>query len=400
MPIKFRCVHCGQYLGISRSKAGTVVDCPTCGRSVGVPQKDGQAERVDSPSLNHNDSELAEALREVAAIAQSSDVAVPQKPPESRHDSDARETREVYAPPPQVVPADPLSPAKPIEPDPQPSPELAEPEDFPDRDATDDADATLAENAPLSKLAALADEESDQTAADSQKEQVGSGQLGRTNEIPWKMGLALILVGFVATLAGFALGRWDRKSQTENERPAAKELSPDSSAQSDADTKEEHADLLAQFGDVAFTGTVKFAKGERSPVQPDAGAWVYAFPSDRAGEEKIPADWLKEQDPAEYATGHALVVAALRALGGNAVKAGEDGGFELRLPEKGEYRILVCSARIRRSPDQPVPEAVTKWLEDYVDDPSAFLDGRQFFYQPAANYQQTETPLAIDTLTP
>lgn len=400
MPIKFRCVHCGQYLGISRSKAGTVVDCPTCGRSVGVPQKDGQAERVDSPSLNHDDSELAEALREVAAIAQSSHVPTSRKPPESRHNSDARETREVYAPPPQVVPAKPLSPAKPIEPEPQPSPELAEPEDFPNRDFAENADATLAENAPLSKLATLADGEPNQSAADSKKKPAASGQLRRTNEIPWKMGLALILVGFVATLAGFALGRWDRKSQTENERPAAKELSPDSSAQSDSDAAKEHADLLSRFGDVAFTGTVKFAQGERSPVQPDAGAWVYAFPSDRAGEEKIPVDWLKEKGPAEYATGHVLVVAALRALGGNAVKAGEDGGFELRLPEKGEYRILVCSAQIRRSPDPPVPEALTKLLEDYVDDPVAFLDDRQFFYQPAANYQQNETPIVIDTLTP
>lgn len=400
MPIKFRCVHCGQYLGISHSKAGTVVDCPTCGRSVGVPQKDGQAERVDSPSLNHEDSELAEALREVAAIAQSSDVAVPRKPPESRRDSDARETREVYAPPPQVVPAEPLSPAKPIEPQPQPSPEQAEPEDFPDRAPTEDADETLAENAPLEKLATLAEAESDQTTVDSKKKPAAYGQIGRTNEIPWKIGLALILVGFVATLAGFALGRLDRKSQTENKRSEAKELSPDASAQSDAVAEEQYADLLSQFGDVAFTGTVKFAKGERSQVQPDAGAWIYAFPSDRAGEERIPADWLKEKDPAEYAAGHALVVAALRALGGNATKAGGDGRFVLRLPEKGAYRILVCSAQIRRSPDQAVPEAVTKWLEDYVDDPAAFLDGRQFFYQPAANYQQTETPLAIDTLTP
>src|SRR5947209_5088937 len=40
MPIRFRCPHCNQLLGISRRKAGTPVECPTCHRQVTVPLTD------------------------------------------------------------------------------------------------------------------------------------------------------------------------------------------------------------------------------------------------------------------------------------------------------------------------------------------------------------------------
>ena len=37
MPIRFRCPYCNQLLGISRRKAGTAVQCPTCRGRVTVP---------------------------------------------------------------------------------------------------------------------------------------------------------------------------------------------------------------------------------------------------------------------------------------------------------------------------------------------------------------------------
>jgi len=40
MPIRFRCPHCQQLLGIARRKAGTRVECPTCRASVLVPGTD------------------------------------------------------------------------------------------------------------------------------------------------------------------------------------------------------------------------------------------------------------------------------------------------------------------------------------------------------------------------
>ncbi|HTU21328.1 MAG TPA: hypothetical protein VMG10_24960 [Gemmataceae bacterium] len=42
MPIRFRCRHCNQLMGIARRKAGMTVHCPTCHGSVVVPQPDAE----------------------------------------------------------------------------------------------------------------------------------------------------------------------------------------------------------------------------------------------------------------------------------------------------------------------------------------------------------------------
>jgi hypothetical protein len=40
MPIRFRCSHCHQLLGIARRKSGQLVHCPTCNASLLVPATD------------------------------------------------------------------------------------------------------------------------------------------------------------------------------------------------------------------------------------------------------------------------------------------------------------------------------------------------------------------------
>jgi hypothetical protein len=51
MPIRFRCEHCQQLMGIARRKAGSRVNCPTCGLSVTVPSADAaDADARDKPN--------------------------------------------------------------------------------------------------------------------------------------------------------------------------------------------------------------------------------------------------------------------------------------------------------------------------------------------------------------
>lgn len=51
MPIQFRCAYCNQLLGIARRKAGTTVNCPTCGKPIVVPTPEpNQAEPPMPPA--------------------------------------------------------------------------------------------------------------------------------------------------------------------------------------------------------------------------------------------------------------------------------------------------------------------------------------------------------------
>ena len=49
MPVRFRCHHCNQLLGIARRKIGMDVKCPTCHNNVLVPPRD--APDVDQPTI-------------------------------------------------------------------------------------------------------------------------------------------------------------------------------------------------------------------------------------------------------------------------------------------------------------------------------------------------------------
>jgi hypothetical protein len=370
MPIKFRCVHCGQYLGISRTKAGTVVDCPACGRSVGVPKKEGEkAERVGRPSLNHDDSQLAEALREVAAIAQSSDMAIPQLPPSFEHVSDGRETREVNVPPPRIIPSAPLPPIKHF--DPPPPPRLVPGPADPYADYSDEETA-FDTRLPLEELASLAKAEPAPLPLPS-----AYGQVPWTNEVPWKLWLAFVAVGFAAIVTGFLLGRWDLSMEQDRSARATDDEGEPPSEESSAATE----DVYAHLGALAAEGTIKYGEGEGSPITPDAGAWVYAFPIANDTSKKLKSEWFQSDDSAR--------ITALQILGGNATKADANGQFQLDLLHKGKYLFVVTSAN--KSQSKQPPEV----LKQYFDDPAAFL-GTRAFQSKEWDFPESGTELEFD----
>lgn len=364
MPIKFRCVHCGQYLGISRTKAGTVVDCPACGRSVGVPKKDGEkAERVGRPSLNHDDSQLAEALREVAAIAQSSDMAIPQLPPPGAFEraSDARETREVNVPPPRIVPSAPLPPIKHF--DPPPPPKLVEPAVDPYADYSEEETA-FDTRLPLEQLASLAKTESAEPSSSSAH--AGYGQFAWTNEIPWKLWLAFVAVGFTAIVTGFILGRWDL-SMEQGQSAAATDGAGDSADKPSSPSTE---DVYNHLGALAAEGTIKYGVGEGSPITPDDGAWIYAFPVTNDTAKKLKAEWFEADNAAR--------ITALQIVGGNAAKADANGEFQLDLLREGKYLLLVTSGHKTRPTADGSPKSPPELLQQYFEDPEALLGDWEF----------------------
>ena len=68
MTMKFRCPHCRQFLGISTTKAGTLVDCPACGRSVLVPHDGGGATGTKQAQRPGDHPGLLNALQELSAL--------------------------------------------------------------------------------------------------------------------------------------------------------------------------------------------------------------------------------------------------------------------------------------------------------------------------------------------
>ncbi len=51
VPIKFRCHHCQQLLGVSRNRAGGVVACPRCAAELVVPEPDESVVVVPEPAV-------------------------------------------------------------------------------------------------------------------------------------------------------------------------------------------------------------------------------------------------------------------------------------------------------------------------------------------------------------
>lgn len=82
MPIRFRCTHCHQLIGIARRRAGATVRCPTCAAEVVVPA--GQVEvgaQAPQPPAPHafERSDFGDILRPPPTDA----VSVPASPAEA-----------------------------------------------------------------------------------------------------------------------------------------------------------------------------------------------------------------------------------------------------------------------------------------------------------------------------
>lgn len=50
MPIRFRCHHCNQLMGIARRKAGSTVRCPTCHADLVVPEVEEESPPPPPPA--------------------------------------------------------------------------------------------------------------------------------------------------------------------------------------------------------------------------------------------------------------------------------------------------------------------------------------------------------------
>lgn len=342
MPIKFRCHHCRQFLGISRGMAEKVVDCPSCGRTIRVPDLDGRVAPLPQPKLDLADSSLRDALDRLASIGSVPGLVLADS--ESPSDESHEVSDDTFAPvaleAPKPVPVPAAAASKPV---------VAEPIS-PDAGAAPRAD--YGQGDPLASLA----------RSDPKLPATGSAAAGVS---PTMMILVAAGIGLVGAVAGVA---------------AARLLFPAGGAANvaagDPDAKPSPGDdseVLPAGTAIAGRITYRTEAGDKA----DAGARILALPDERTGTAKIGIEGLR---PGDSKTDFRVARAAINALGGDAAVIGADGTFTLVLPSAGTYQVVVLSHYQAREDGESLPAAVEQILAKYLDRPTQLVgDGQVEF---------------------
>lgn len=353
MPIKFRCSYCRQFLGISRGRAGEVVDCPTCGRSIRVPGLDGAVLPVTAPELNRQDAKLMRALDELAHW---------ESPPAAAAVAAAEQAPEEEAEIPQPI-AEPIPIEVPVAPDPisiQPPP-VVESAREPDRYATE-APPPMNVAQALEELQQLADSKFTPAVVTAQPATVVAPP-ARKSRTTWIVLGAMAAV--IAFLAGYILANRRGFAPAPTELPQPVAPVADSAASS------------------AIAGRISYHTTDGSS-RPDRGARVLVLPREREGEAKLPVVGFRAGDhPADVR----VAQAALQALGGDYAIADDGGQFEIRLPNPGTFHIIVISRYADRS-DAALDPELSRMLTPFFDQPAQLL-GRTKIHFGQVRYKGT-----------
>jgi hypothetical protein len=339
MPIKFRCQHCRQFLGISRTKAGDVVDCPTCGRSVRVPNLDGTVAPVPEPRLNVH--ELAGALDELARIGEAGAADAADEPADE------------FAPAPKPTVVKELAPLPRPEPISLEPPPVAVPVDIHAKQARPAAEERHAVDATP---------------------RVGSEQRPAAVSFPavlrsWPVIGVLLASALAAFAGGWIAGGMGSSGPPEQPGPVAGGGKPGGARPAPA-TK-----LVPVYHPeswkTAVKGQITYHTSD-GKHRPDEGARILILPETREGGlSKLPvAGFWSAANDADFR----VAVAGLRELGGNAALAGPDGNFAIKLPpSSGSYHVLVISAFKENDLDTALLSSTSTLLAAYFDRPEALI---------------------------
>jgi len=196
-------------MGISRSKAGEVVDCPTCGLSVRVPGLDGAVAPIPQPRLNLKDAELADALDELAAIG--ANVTLDKQKYSEQQESLAAQNSDHTSFPEEAFKAIPMKSIQPPEPPQQLEP--AHVSSAPERQATpvsqlqvepaDQGETNHAEE--LSHLAGLAQKRAADVLAEKKKTRLNHASRFELPTSTWV--IILLTFGALMFSIGLLVGR-------------------------------------------------------------------------------------------------------------------------------------------------------------------------------------------------
>lgn len=346
MPIKFRCEHCKQLIGIAEIKAGSLVDCPTCGRTLRVPNRDGSLAPLPQPQVNHADDGLRKALNELAQMSATGDVTqsgVTELTPapedmnaaDKGRSADAPVDRQANSvaleplPPMQVV--DPSQPRRPI----------------PIKASTAGSKGT---ESPESILAAIPASPAERRA---ERRDVALN--------PPSSGISVTTLSVACVcslLVGLAIGYFVGHGNS-----AKTDTKPLVTA---SDVPQKPAPAASQ---PHITGRITY-QDERQKPQPDAGACVLLLPTKPNAEHKLSIIGLR---PSDDDVARQAAISRLEEQGGKLAQTDDQGQYQLEVPGKGEYQLVALSHFHGRAGDDAGDAATLKAIGKYFDRPNQLV---------------------------
>jgi hypothetical protein len=323
MPIKFRCSHCNQFLGISRAQSGTVVDCPSCGRSIRVPNLDGTTAPLPKPAIDLSDSGLASALEQLASLQ--GGVA------EHETGSPAQATAAKIAAPPPVIAVPIVAP-------------VSSPSDAP----------TFPEPGPSRQPWIEVEEQLASLAHDTPKRQAPAPARGVTRRD--------VLIAASTAAAVAPLTWWlSRRS-----RPVAGPSVAKTDEQARPVAKPAEEPVAA--GTQALTGRITYVTADGESL-PDVGARVLIFPENRQGSTLLSVEGFRAN-----AADADLQIAqdSMKLYGGAFVIADDHGRYGADLTSSGTYEVLIIS-NYQSRPAAALPADLIKSLSRYFERPQQLI---------------------------
>lgn len=350
MPIKFRCPHCRQFLGISRNKAGEIADCPMCGKTLRVPDLDGTVKPLPKPELDLRDSSLVNALGELASIG-----APEQAPSATDESAPAIHEPVTVRPAPEPIELEPLQAAAPVAVVKSPRPSRRQRRrGAQETSSSDSAEATLDElGGSAEAFPVLPSPRRKQTRSTALRLRWIS--IGAAAGVIVLSGIGFLIFAGGSDESGGDVDASNGEIVGAAENPVAPAAVVDTQP--------------------AITGRVTYVS-EAGDTRPDDGSHIIALPKARGGTVKL--------DVAGFMVGSGgvdfqVAVAALNALGGDLVTADENGDYAIHLDEAGEYQLLVISRHQSRPWQVGVESDVQLLLDRFFIRPSTLLG--QLAYQ-------------------
>ena len=367
MPIKFRCQHCDQFLGIARSRAGAHVDCPRCGNVLRVPGNSTAASHQRGSSTSEDS--LVSALSELSALANNtaSDDPLP---------SSTDHTPVALAD--QAIPFTTYHAVAPVERATPSVPSVEQPAPLTIGDvAGEDANERMTEKDGLAELAAL--------SADYSPGEISPALLDEMRSVSRGTGqtVATLIGGACLLLLGLAGGWYLARSGNDQHLPLLNFTSARERSDESTDTVTIPGDFPGTTAERVVTGTVQYENESRKRL-PDAGAFVLILPVKHPGTLLLNSKSLiRGDDHADFKA----TAAALASLGGRIVRVADDGGFATSIAPESNFVVIAVSQHVSRPDAVPVAAGISNVLQTWFDSPSRLVGLRA----------ATASPLGSDT---